>query len=137
VIIIGACTPLEQPHRFDPRTCLTESPQEVEGLEILHGQRTAASIAADMQDAYCNGQVLLKLMNENNEPVSDGTVWFKVVVEYTGEVISVITVKSDISSKKFLRKVSDMINDTDFSPWLRDDQDVEFIFPMTFTRWWE
>ena len=34
-------------------------------------------------------------------------------------------------------KVSDMIMDSDFTPWVRHDDDAEFIYPMAFTRWWE
>lgn len=137
LIAIGGCAAIAPSHKFDPGTCLNETPQRVEGLEILSGQRTAGSITHDMQEAYCNGQVLLKLMNENGKAVTGGTAWFKVVVEYTGEVNSAKVIKSEIQSGEFLKEVSDMIMDTDFSPWVRNGQDSEFIFPMTFTRWWE
>lgn len=137
VFMLKGCTPFIAAPEFNPKTCLKEAPSKVDGLQILHGPRTIPSIAADMQTAYCNGQVLLKLMNENGKRVNTGTVWFKVTCEYTGEVISTEVVKSEIQSPEFLRKVSDMIMDSDFTPWQRHDQDAEFIYPMTFSRWWK
>lgn len=122
---------------FNPKTCLQEVPQTVPGVRIISGPRPEKNIIANMQPAYCNGQVLLKLMNESGKTVSTGTVWYKVTAEYNGEVISAEVIKSEIQSPEFLRNVSDMITDLDFTPWQRHDQDAEFIFPMTFSRWWE
>ena len=62
---------------------------------------------------------------------------FQKTVEYTGEVKSAKVVQSDIDATDFLRKIKDMIMATDFSPWARHDDDAQFIYPMTFTRWWE
>lgn len=140
---LSACTPFEElckspgPASFNPKTCLEQVPDSVDGLEIIQGPRTKQNIAADMHPAFCNGQVLLKLMNDGGKPVQAGTVWFKVSVEYTGEVSSVEIVKSEIESRDFLKKVSDMIMDSDFTPWQRHDEDAGFIYPMTFTYWWK
>ena len=131
-----SCEPTPPP-RFNPKPCLEEIPKTVDGLEIIQGPRTEQNIAADMHPAYCNAQVVLKLMNEEGKPLQDGTVWFKVAVEYTGEVSSVEIIKSEINSREFLKRVSDMIMDSDFTPWRRHDEDVVFIYPMTFTYWWK
>lgn len=135
-LTLSACSYIAGPPEFNPKTCLHEEPRRVKGIEILQGPRTEQSVTADMQSAYCNGQVLLKLMNEAGEQVNPGTIWFKVTAEYTGEVITTEVIKSDIESKVFLRKVSDMIMDSDFTPWQRHDRDTEFIYPMTFDSWW-
>ncbi|WDP89517.1 MAG: hypothetical protein HUN04_07190 [Desulfobacter sp.] len=90
-----------------------------------------------MHSAFCNGQVLLKQMNEKGTPVYGGTVWFMVGVEYTGEVTSARVQKSEINSDKFVQRVREMIMDSDFIPWQRNDEDTIFIYPMTFFRWWD
>lgn len=142
LMLLAACTTTKAPEpnttaRFDPKTCFEQVPTAVKGLQIVGGPRTGQNIAADMHPAWCNGQVLLKRMNDAGDPVNAGTVWFRVAVEYTGEVGSVKVVKSEIGSDEFLKKVADMIMDSDFSPWVRHDEDAEFIYPMVFTRWWE
>ena len=137
ILVIGGCTAVDKTPVFTPRTCLSEAPGNPDGIEVLSGPRTRLNLAVDMHPIYCNGQVLLKFMNEEGMQVAPGTVWFKVSVEYTGEVVSAQVVKSDIDSKEFLRKISDMIADSDFTPWQRHDEDTEFIYPMTFTRWWK
>jgi len=137
VLTLSACSFVSGPPEFNPKTCLDEAPRKESGLHIIQGPRTEQSITADMQTAYCNGQVLLKLLNEQGKQVHGGTVWFKIIVEYTGEVYSAEVVQSDIQSSEFLHKVSDMILSSDFTPWQRHDQDAEFIYPMTFERWWD
>jgi hypothetical protein len=136
-LTLTACTTVNKPADFDPRTCLDHPPTHVEGLKILKGSRTGQNIAADMHPVFCNGQVLLKNMNEAGTPIEAGTVRFQVLVEYTGEVIGAKVIESDIQSDSFLRKITDMIMDSDFAPWTREDEDTEFIYPMTFTRWWD
>jgi hypothetical protein len=143
MLILYACVTIEkpayetQPPAFDPKNCLNQVPKSVDGLDIIQGPRTEQNIAADMHVAYCNGQVLLKQMNAAGKEINSGTVRFRVTVEYTGEVMSVEVVDSEIDSDEFLKKVSDMIMDSDFTPWHRHDEDTEFIYPMTFNRWWE
>lgn len=132
----GCATDSKNP-AFDPKTCLEQVPESVPDLQILQGPRSEQSIILDMQTSYCNGQVLLKLMHEKGHQMKPGNVTFKVVVEYTGEVISAKVIESEIRSKEFLGKVSDMIMDSDFAPWQRHDEDTEFIFPMTFNVWWQ
>ena len=61
-----------------------------------------------------------------------GTVIFRVVVVYTGEVIAVNIAETAIQSDAFLRKVSDFIMDTDFVGWARDDIDTVFLYPVRF-----
>jgi len=137
LVALNACKTTERAPGFDPRTCMEQVPSKAAGLRITQGPRTERDIAADMHPAYCNGQVLLKRMNDAGRPVCAGTVWFKVAVEYTGEVSSVNIVKSEIGSNEFLKKMADMIMDSDFTPWVRHDEDAEFIYPMVFTRWWQ
>ena len=137
VLTLTACSAGSLPHRFNPKTCLDEAPRCPAALQVVKGPRTPESIALNMHPIYCNGQVLLKLMNEAGEAVHPGTVTFRVRVEYTGEVYAVSVVASEVQSEEFLRRVSAMILETDFTPWQRHDEDTEFIFPMTFTKWWD
>nr|WP_320113826.1 hypothetical protein [uncultured Desulfuromonas sp.] len=134
---LTACSSGSLSSKFNPKTCLEESPRHPAGLQILQGPRTPQSIALDMHPIYCNGQVLMKLMNEAGEKVSAGTVTFRVRVEYTGEVYDVRVITSDIQSEEFLRRVRAMILQADFTPWQRHDEDTEFIYPMTFSHWWD
>ncbi len=133
---LTACTPGSMPGGFNPKTCMEEAPLQPQKLQILRGPRSARNIALDMQPIYCNGQVLLKLMHEAGEPVNAGTVVFRVRVEYTGEVYDVGLVTTEISSQEFLRRVSAMILEADFTPWQRHEEDTEFIYPLSFTCWW-
>lgn len=134
---LSGCSAMVDQPGFNPKTCMERSLPGVPGLHILRGERTERNIIADMQAAYCNGQVLLKLMHAEGEPVKAGTVVFRIVVEYNGEVISARVVESDIESEKFVRRLSDIIMDLDFTPWQRHDEDTEFTYPLTFDFWWK
>jgi hypothetical protein len=137
-LMLCGCSSHSDSPVFNPKTCLQEVPQTVPGVRIISGPRTEKNIAAGMQSAYCNGQMLFMLLNEKEEQViPPGEVLFQVTVEYTGEVISAEVVETSIDRTEFLRKIKDMIMDTDFSPWPRHDDDVQFIYPITFTRWWK
>lgn len=133
---LGACAFISAENDFNPKTCLQAVPTIVPGIEIIQGHRTKTSLAFDMQNTYCNGQVLLKQLNDKGLDIGSGTVWFKVTAEYTGEVINVDVVKTEITSKEFLQKTVEMIMDSDFTPHQRDDLDSQFIYPLTFTDWW-
>lgn len=137
LLLLGSgCSGLDNTPAFNPKTCLQENPQEVHGLQIIRGPRSKQSVIVDMQSPYCNGQVLFKMVNTSGHQVSSGRAVFKVTVEYTGEVIAAEVVESSGMDESFLQKISDIIMDTDFSPWQRDDEDSEFLYPMTFTTWW-
>jgi len=136
-LMLSGCGNLNDRPVFNPKTCLQEVPQTVPGVRVISGPRNEKNIVADMQPAYCNGQMLFMLLNKKEERVLPGEVLFQVTVEYTGEVISAKVVETNIDATEFLRKIKDMIMDTDFSPWPRHDDDAQFIYPMTFTNWWE
>ena len=129
VIFLTACSPRSHPPAFDPKTCLEAIPHHVEGLQILAGPRSAPNIIRDMVPAICNGQVLFRKMQ-----IEDGTVVFRVVVEYTGEVKNVSVKETTIASALFVAQVSAMIESTDFAFWARDDTDTVFIYPVRFGR---
>jgi hypothetical protein len=116
---------------FDPRRCMEEVPDDVDGLTIVQGPRTKASIIRDMVPVICNGQVLFNNMKSEDPELNPGAVVFRVVVEYTGEVIAVDVVETGIQSDRFTREVSDFIMDTDFVNWARDIETV-FIYPAHF-----
>jgi hypothetical protein len=138
LLMLCGCGSHSQSPVFNPKTCLQEVPQTVPGVRIIRGPRTLKNIVAGMQSAYCNGQMLFMLLNEKEGKITPpGEVLFQVTVEYTGEVKSAEVVQSDIDATDFLRKIKDMIMATDFSPWARHDDDAQFIYPMTFTRWWQ
>lgn len=140
VIIASAfigCTSLEKKPVFNPKTCLKEKPVVPGGIIILNGSRTKINIAHNMQPIYCHGQVLFKNMNVIGQQVNEGTVWFKIIAEYNGEVITAKIIKSEIKSKQFKKKVLNIILNTDFSSWKLQDEDAEFIYPLTFKKWWK
>lgn len=136
LLISSGCSTLDNNPSFDPKTCLKDKPQQVDGLKIISGQRSKQSVVVDMQFPYCNGQVLFKVVHDKGQQIAPGRAVFKVTVEYTGEVIAVEMTESTIVDKAFLQNIADMIMDTDFSPWQRDDEDAQFLYPMTFTAWW-
>ena len=129
---VSACAPHAHKSPFDPRRCMAHVPREVEGLTIVAGSRTKASIIRDMVPVVCNGQVLFNREKIQDPQLKAGTVIFRVVVEYTGEVIAVNIAETAIQSDAFLRKVSDFIMDTDFVGWARDDIDTVFLYPVRF-----
>jgi hypothetical protein len=129
---VSACTPHADKSPFDPRRCMAHIPRKVEGLTIVAGSRTKASIIRDMVPVVCNGQVLFNRKKIQDPQLKAGTVIFRVVVEYTGEVIAVNIAETAIQSDAFLRKVSDFIMDTDFVGWARDDIDTVFLYPVRF-----
>jgi hypothetical protein len=71
-------------------------------------------------------------MQTDGEEIAPGRVVFRVVVEYTGEVIAVSIEESTIKSNTFLHKMSDFIMDTDFVIWARNDTDAVFLYPVDF-----
>lgn len=117
---------------FDPRRCIETIPDSVQGLLIENGPRTKASIIRDMVPVICNGQVLFNQMKSKDPELIPGTVVFRVMVEYTGEVNAVDVVKTDIQSASFTRRASDFIMDMDFVNWAPGDIDTVFIYPAHF-----
>jgi hypothetical protein len=73
-------------------------------------------------------------MTSEGRSINPGTVVFKVLVEYTGEVGHVAVEETTIQSGEFLREVSDFIMDTDFVLWGGDDRDTVFLYPVRFGR---
>lgn len=127
-----ACSPVNHTADFDPRTCLDIIPRKVKGLRILAGPRTEANIIRDMVPAVCNGQALFQKMQAREPGLTAGTVSFKVVVEYTGEVNAVSIEETTLNSRAFLQAVSDFIANSDFTPWARSDEDSVFVYPARF-----
>lgn len=131
LLIIGCAAP-NQNTKLDPKTCLETIPSHVEGLQILQGPRTQPSLIRDMVPAVCNGRALYRRMQTKRNPVNPGRVVFKVRVEWTGEVYDAAVAETTISSRNFLREVSDFIIDSDFVVWSRHDTDTIFLYPVTF-----
>ena len=130
--VATACVPHTHKKPFDPRRCMAHVPQHVKGLTILKGPRSKASIIRDMVPAICNGQVLFYRMQSTDPELQAGFVVFRVVVEYTGEVIAVDIEKTTLQSEVFLKEVSDFIMDMDFIGWARNDIDTVFVYPVQF-----
>lgn len=131
----SVCTPLKQARPYDHQACLDTIPDEIKGLEILSGPRSKKSIIQDMVPVACYGHVWIEKMKAGGEDINVGEVVFRVAVEYTGEVYQVEVVDCTIQSERFIRKLSDLIMDTDFAGWQRDDAaDTVFIYPMSFIR---
>jgi hypothetical protein len=121
------------PGPFDYQECLGDPPEHVEGLQILSGPRTEKGIIRDMTPPLCGGHALFEQMKGSEEEIAGGSVVFRVVVEYVGEVNRVTIEETTIQSEEFLRKVREAILNTDFVYW-RDqtDYDSEFLYPVRF-----
>ena len=132
MIFLTACATQSHAPAFDPQTCLETIPHRVDGLQILAGPRSAQNVIRDMVPAICNGQVLFRKMQIEDDLLKSGTVVFRVVVEYTGEVKNVSVKETTIASAPFIAQVSAMIENTDFAFWARDDTDTVFIYPVRF-----
>ena len=130
--LLAACALQPQPAAFDPKRCMETVPAHVGGLQILAGPRSAQNIIRDMVPAICNGQVLFRELQTEEPDLAPGTVHFMVVVEYTGEVIAVSIKETTIGSRAFLREIGDFIMDSDFTPWVRSEEDSVFIYPARF-----
>lgn len=119
---------------FDPKTCFDTIPEDVRGLTILTGPRTRGNIIRDMVHPICQGYALFEKTACNDPDLKPGTITFRVVVEYTGEVNNVTIERTTIRSRAFLREVTDFIMDTDFVYWKRTDEDTVFLYPVTFEK---
>ena len=131
-LMVAACAVQRRPADFDPRTCLQLVPGSVRGLRITQGPRTEKSIIRDMVPAVCNGRALFQKMQAQDALLKPGSVVFRVVVEYTGEVRNVSVEETSITSAPFLSRVAAMIENTDFVLWARDDTDTVFFYPVRF-----
>jgi hypothetical protein len=121
---------------FDFGDCLENIPEQVEGLKIISGPRTQQNIIHDMVPAICGGHALFERMKESGDAIEPGSVVFRVVVEYTGEVNRVTVEETTIQSEPFVRKVRDLVLNTDFVYWRgKDDDDSEFVYPVRFGRY--
>lgn len=126
------CAPKSGQRPFNPRDCMDYVPAEVSGLFIETGPRSKTSIIRDMVPAYCNGQVLFEKMKAKDTTLKPGKIVFRVVVEYTGEVLSVEVDQTTFESHHFTRRVSDFIMDTDFVSWAPSDTETVFHYPVRF-----
>ena len=115
---------------FDPKTCFDELPESLDGLKIIQGPRTVTNIIQDMRTAECNAYELFRQMRNS---VREGEIVFRIAVEYTGEVARVDIEKDTVGYERFSRDVSDFIMDSDFSGWVRHDDDTVFLYPMRFS----
>lgn len=103
-------------------------------MKILNGPRSEQSIIRDMVPAVCYSHVLYRQMSKHGENINAGDIVFRITVEYTGEVYRAEAIDTTIRSRKFVQRVSDIIMDTDFVGWARDETDTVFIYPVTFGR---
>ena len=53
---------------FDPKVCMSEIPEHVDGLRIVAGPRTARSVIRDMVPVVCNAKVLFRQMRSQVKP---------------------------------------------------------------------
>jgi hypothetical protein len=129
-----ACAMQPNQCTFNPKTCLETIPKHVKGLSIVSGPRSEKSIIRDMVPAICSAHALFRHMKSEGHEMNSGSVVFRVVVEYTGEVANVSVKETEIHSKRFLREVSDFIMDSDFVLWAGDESDTVFLYPATFCQ---
>lgn len=117
---------------FSMKTCLESIPRDVKGLEIIQGSRSKTSIIHEMVPIVCNAKALFKKLTAEGTAIESGSMTLRVIVEYTGEVISVRIQDSGITYRPFRNKIIDMIADSDFTPWQKEDTDTEFLYPIHF-----
>ncbi len=120
---------------FDARSCLDHVPEQVKGLKILSGPRSDASIIRDMVPAVCGAQVLAERMKNDGIEIAEGSVAFRVLVEYTGEVNRVTVERTTLVSEELIERIRELILNTDFIYWREeDDVNTEFVYPVHFDR---
>lgn len=131
-LLSSACAGPSTSKPFDHQTCLDTIPDKVKGLTILEGPRTKTSLIRDMVPAVCYSRVLAGKHKTDGKSPPKGEVSYRIQVEYTGEVMRVDVVETTIQSQQFVRRVADIIMDTDFIGWIRHDIDTVFIYPLSF-----
>lgn len=117
---------------FTLESCLETTPAEVDGLKVIAGSRSKASIIKDMVPLICRSEGLFKQLQSSGEMIKPGSVTFQVSVEFNGEVITAKVVDNTIESKKFIKYVSRFINEIEFSPWNWEETDTVFLYPAMF-----
>ena len=114
--------------------CGTPIPQNVPGLTI-NGPRTKTSIIEDMAPILC--AIQFQYINDAKQSAKthgNDTVPVKVLVEYTGEVAHVTILENSFGDNDFIRRIEDIIMNSDFTFWGHDQQDTEFIYPIPVTQ---
>ena len=119
---------------FSMKTCMEYIPEDVDGLKVIEGSRSKASIIHEMVPITCKARAIFERMKEEGAAIKSGRMIVRVVVEYNGEVISVRIEASDISYRPLRNRVIDLIADSDFNPWHREDTDTEFLYPIHLGR---
>jgi hypothetical protein len=115
------------------KDCVDNVPDSVRGLKLFSGPRSEKSVVRDMRPAICSGYVLFERMRATGVEIEPGSVVFRVVVEYTGEVNQVTIEETTIQSEEFLRKLRELVLTTDFVMWRNDDDaDSSFLYPAHF-----
>ena len=116
----------------EPKDCFEIIPADINGLLILEGSRSKASIIRDMVPVVCAGEALFAQMQQSGDAIKPGTATFEVKVEFNGEVVSANMLETTIQSNAFLNKIRRFILEKDFAPWDREDTDTLFIYPASF-----
>jgi hypothetical protein len=128
----ASCTSLIRDKPYNHQECMDTVPKNVKGLKIFEGPRTEKSIINDMVPVGCYGRVIYERMKSRGKTDISGTITFKVTVEYTGEVYKVEIEDTTIGSEAFVKRLTDLIMDTDFTGWSRNETDTIFVYPMSF-----
>jgi len=126
------CVTQEKKAAFSVVKCNETIPGEVEGLVILTGPRSPKSIIRDMRQAECGARARFYRQYAGKRPAAQSSVVLRVVVEYTGEVQEVKVKEKRGLSDDFLSEICNMVHDTDFVYWGRNDQDTVFLYPIDF-----
>jgi len=120
---------------FSYRDCLDHVPDSVQGLKILAGPRTEKNIIRDMNPSMCQAYALLEEMRASGRKVGPGSVVFKVVVDYNGEVMQGTIDQTDMDAEEFLDKVVGIIGSSDFTYWRgKNDEETVFLYPVRFDQ---
>lgn len=117
---------------FSLQACLESVPKNVKGLKIIEGSRSKSSIINDMVPIVCRGRALFEQMQSKDSSNTMGSITFRVVVEYTGEVVTVRVQQTDIPSRPFVNQMIRLVGNSDFVNWPREDKDTVFVYPMRF-----
>ena len=114
------------------KDCLASVHADEENLRILAGSRTKTNLLYDLAPLICIGQKVFDTLRAEGEIIAAGEVTLRVVVEYNGEIIDTEILETDIDSRRFLNELIGIFDKSDFSFWIREDEDVVFTYTAYF-----
>ncbi|MBD3239816.1 MAG: TonB family protein [Chitinivibrionales bacterium] len=124
--LLALCTP---PQEAPDVECEDVIPERIAGLEVS-GPRAERTVIVDLVPIICLVQDLHERHVRIDPSLAKGKLVARITVESTGEVAEVTIVESSFDNEAFLRKVTDVIKDSDFVFRGPSGQDTEIVVPI-------